>query len=115
MANPNDLFNAVRNYANALNNGEKTPTQMMEEVNKWFKESSQEIKERIENEVIKSVEKMGFAKKSEVEKLKLEVNQLKSQLKSNRSAKNTKNTKKTAKSGLQTRARKSGKKQKPKK
>lgn len=80
MANPNDLFNAVRNYANALNNGDKSPAQMIEEVNKWFKESSQEIRERIESEVVKNVEKMGFAKKSEVEKLRSEINQLKSQI-----------------------------------
>jgi hypothetical protein len=78
MANPNDLFNAVRNYANALNNGDKTPAQMMEEVNTWFKDSSQEIKQRIEKEVIKSVEKMGFAKKREVEKLRAEIEKLKS-------------------------------------
>ena len=87
MANPNDLFNAVRNYADALNNGDKTPAQMMEEVNSWFKDSSQEIKQRIEKEVIKSVEKMGFAKKSEVEKLRAEIEKLKSVKK--RSAKKT--------------------------
>jgi uncharacterized phage infection (PIP) family protein YhgE len=80
VANPNDLFNAVRNYANALNNGDKSPAQMMEEINKWFKESSQEIRERIETEVVKTVEKMGFAKRSEVEKLRSEINQLKSQI-----------------------------------
>jgi len=72
-----DLFSALKNYANKLSNGEKTPAEIATALNHWLKESGDSIKEKIEAEVSQSVAKMGFAKQSDLLKLQKEIDELK--------------------------------------
>ena len=64
-----DLFSSLKNYANKLSNGEKSPAEVAAALNVWLKESGDSIKEKIESEVERSVAKMGFAKKSDLSDL----------------------------------------------
>ena len=74
-----DLFSALKNYANKLSSGEKTPAEIAAALNAWLKESGESLKEKIESEVAQSVSKMGFAKQSDLIKLQQEMDLLKSQ------------------------------------
>jgi len=77
-----DLFSSLKNYANKLSNGEKTPAEIATALNSWLKESGDAIKDKIEFEVSQSVEKLGFAKQSDLDKLRREVEALKAAKKS---------------------------------
>lgn len=76
----NDLFSALRTYINKLSSGEKTPQEMAAALNIWARESGEAIKQRVEEEVARSVKKMGFAKQEELDRLAREVEALKSRL-----------------------------------
>ncbi len=75
-----DLFSSLKNYANKLSNGEKTPAEIAAALNVWLKDSGDSIKEKIEFEVSQSVAKLGFAKQSDLDKLQNELNALKASL-----------------------------------
>lgn len=80
-----DLFSALKNYANKLSSGEKTPAEIATALNTWLKESGESLKEKIESEVSHSVSKMGFAKQSDLNKLQREIDALKEQFKKKQS------------------------------
>jgi BMFP domain-containing protein YqiC len=57
--------------------GDKSATQVADSVNAWLKEGGEALKVKIEDEVERSVSKMGFVKRGEFEALKQEVASLK--------------------------------------
>jgi hypothetical protein len=75
-----DLFSSLKNYASKLSNGEKSPAEVAAALNVWLKESGDAIKEKIESEVEQSVEKMGFAKKSDLSDLLKRIELLEKQI-----------------------------------
>lgn len=75
-----DLFSSLRNYANKLSNGEKSPAEVAAALNVWLKESGDSIKDKIESEVERSVAKMGFAKKSDLSDLLKRIEHLEKQI-----------------------------------
>ena len=85
----NDLFSALRTYLTKVSSGEKTPQEVAAALNAWARESGEAIKVKIEEEVKKSVSRMGFAKASDLKRLEREVMELKALLKSKTSAKSS--------------------------
>jgi BMFP domain-containing protein YqiC len=57
--------------------GNKSGTEVAQSVNVWLKEGGEALKIKIEDEVERSVSKMGFVKRGEFEALKQEVAALK--------------------------------------
>ena len=57
--------------------GNKTATDVADSVNAWLKEGGEALRVKIEDEVERSVSKMGFVKRGEFEALKQEVASLK--------------------------------------
>jgi BMFP domain-containing protein YqiC len=57
--------------------GNKSGTEVASSVNLWLKEGGEALKVKIEDEVERSVSKMGFVKRGEFEALKQEVAALK--------------------------------------
>ena len=86
MTMSQDLFSSLKNYANKLSNGEKTPAEIAAALNVWLKDSGDSIKEKIEFEVSQSVAKLGFAKQSDLDKLQNELNALKASLNKKKTA-----------------------------
>lgn len=76
----NDLLSALRTYLSKVSSGEKSPQEMAAALNVWARESGEAIKQRVEEEVARSVKKMGFAKQEELDRLAREVEALKSKL-----------------------------------
>lgn len=72
----NDLFSALKTYLSKVSSGDKTPQELASALNNWARESGEAIKMKIEEEVEKSVKRMGFAKKSDLEQLEREVVEL---------------------------------------
>lgn len=75
-----DLFSSLKNYANKLSNGERSPAEVAAALNVWLKESGDSVKEKIEFEVSQSVAKLGFAKKEELAALQKRIEFLEKQL-----------------------------------
>ena len=73
----NDIFSTLRTYLNKVTDGDKSATQVASAVNQWMRESGEALKVKIEDEVERSVSKMGFVKRGEFEALKEEVARLK--------------------------------------
>lgn len=63
-----------------LGNGEKSPQELAAALNVWARESGEAIKNRVEEEVKRSVSKMGFAKESDLKRLEVELTELKREL-----------------------------------
>ncbi len=76
----NHLLSALRTYLSKVSSGEKTPQEMAAALNAWARESGESIKQRVEEEVARTVKKMGFAKQEELDRLAREVELLKSKL-----------------------------------
>ena len=76
----NDLLSALRTYLTKLSSGEKTPQEMAAALNVWARESGEAIKTKVEEEVARTVKKMGFAKQEDLDRLAREVEALKSKL-----------------------------------
>lgn len=79
----NDLLSALRTYLTKISSGEKSPQEVAAALNAWAKESGEAIKERIEIEVKKNAEKMGFAKESDLRRIEAELREIRSLLKAN--------------------------------
>jgi len=73
----NDLFSTLKTYINKVSEGERTPQEIAAAVNTWAKESAEALKIKIHEEVEASVEKMGFVKRAEFDRLSAEVSRLK--------------------------------------
>jgi BMFP domain-containing protein YqiC len=73
----NDIFATLRTYLNKVSDGEKNASEVASTVNQWLREGGEALKVKIEDEVERSVSKMGFVKRGEFEALKEEVARLK--------------------------------------
>jgi BMFP domain-containing protein YqiC len=67
----------LKSLSNNVQLGNKTATDVADSVNAWLKEGGEALKVKIEDEVERSVSKMGFVKRGEFEALKQEVAALK--------------------------------------
>ena len=76
----NDLLSALRTYLAKVSSGEKSPQEVAAALNAWARESGEAIKQRVEEEVHRSVKRMGFAKQEELDRLSREVELLKAKL-----------------------------------
>jgi len=77
MSKNSDFLSTLKSIANNLQVGNKSATDVADSVNAWIKESGEALKVKIEDEVERSVSKMGFVKRGEFEALKQEVASLK--------------------------------------
>lgn len=77
MGMANDIFSTLRTYVNKISDGEKNASEVASTVNQWLREGGEALKLKIEDEVERSVSKMGFVKRGEFEALKEEVARLK--------------------------------------
>ena len=77
MSKNSDFLSTLKSIANNVQLGNKSATDVADSVNAWIKESSEALKVKIEDEVERSVSKMGFVKRGEFEALKQEVTALK--------------------------------------
>ena len=81
MSKNSDFLSTLKSIANNVQLGNKSATDVADSVNAWIKESSEALKVKIEDEVERSVSKMGFVKRGEFEALKQEVASLKKRAK----------------------------------
>jgi len=77
MSKNSDFLSTLKSFANNVQVGNKSATDVADSVNAWVKESGEALKVKIEDEVERSVSKMGFIKRGEFEALKQEVKDLK--------------------------------------
>lgn len=73
----NDIFSTLRTYLSKVTDGDKSASDVAATVNQWLREGGDALKVKIEDEVERSVSKMGFVKRGEFEALKEEVARLK--------------------------------------
>ena len=99
MSKSRDFLSTLKSLSNNVQLGNKTATDVADSVNAWLKEGGEALKVKIEDEVERSVSKMGFVKRGEFEALKQEVAALKKGTPKNSEKKATikKAVKKTAK------------------
>lgn len=72
----NDIFSTLRTYLSKVTDGDKSASEIATSVNHWLREGGEALKVKIEDEVERSVSKMGFVKRGEFEALKEEVARL---------------------------------------
>lgn len=77
MSKNSDIKASIRSLIDNLQVGNKSGTEVAQSVNVWLKEGGEALKVKIEDEVERSVSKMGFVKRGEFEALKQEVTALK--------------------------------------
>jgi len=77
MSKNRDFLSTLKSLSNNVQLGNKTATDVADSVNAWLKEGGEALKVKIEDEVERSVSKMGFIKRGEFEALKQEVAALK--------------------------------------
>ena len=73
----NDIFSTLRTYLGKVTDGDKNASEVASTVNQWLREGGEALKIKVEDEVERSVSKMGFVKRGEFEALKEEVARLK--------------------------------------
>ncbi len=103
MSKSSDFLSTLKSLSNNVQLGNKTATDVADSLNAWLKEGGEALKVKIEDEVERSVSKMGFVKRGEFEALKQEVASLKkgATKKSAKKATVKKVVKKTAKKAAQ--------------
>jgi len=77
MSKNSDFLSTLRSFTNNVQLGNKSATEVADSLNSWLKEGGEALKVKIEDEVERSVSKMGFVKRGEFEALKQEVASLK--------------------------------------
>lgn len=77
MSKNHDIKATIKSLIENVQLGNKSGTEVAQSVNIWLKEGGEAIKVKIEDEVERSVSKMGFVKRGEFEALKQEVAALK--------------------------------------
>lgn len=92
----NDIFSTLRTYLSKVTDGDKNASEVASTVNQWLREGGEALKIKIEDEVERSVSKMGFVKRGEFEALKEEVARLKMNKPVNKAAPAKKTVKKAA-------------------
>ena len=98
----NDIFSTLRTYLSNVTDGNKSASEVASTVNQWLREGGEALKIKIEDEVERSVSKMGFVKRGEFEALKEEV----ARIKMNKPVKKVTPTKKTVKKSATKKASK---------
>jgi BMFP domain-containing protein YqiC len=77
MSKNSDFLSTLKSFTNNVQLGNKSATEVADSLNAWLKEGGEALKVKIEDEVERSVSKMGFVKRGEFEALKQEVASLK--------------------------------------
>jgi BMFP domain-containing protein YqiC len=77
MSKNSDFLSTLRSFTNNVQLGNKSASEVADSLNAWLKEGGEALKVKIEDEVERSVSKMGFVKRGEFEALKQEVASLK--------------------------------------
>jgi hypothetical protein len=77
MSKNSDIKATIKSIIENVQLGNKSGTEVAQSVNLWLKEGGEALKIKIEDEVERSVSKMGFVKRGEFEALKQEVAALK--------------------------------------
>lgn len=77
MSKNSDFLATLKSFAGRVGEGEKSPAEVAASLNAWLKEGGEALKVKIEDEVERSVSKMGFVKRGEFEALRQEVAALK--------------------------------------
>ena len=77
MSKNNDIKATIKSLIENVQLGNKSGSEVAQSVNVWLKEGGEALKIKIEDEVERSVSKMGFVKRGEFEALKQEVAALK--------------------------------------
>ena len=77
MSKNSDLKATIKSLSDNVQLGNKSGTEVAQSMNIWLKEGGEALKVKIEDEVERSVSKMGFVKRGEFEALKQEVAALK--------------------------------------
>ena len=106
----NDIFATLRTYLSKVSDGDKSATEVAATVNQWLREGGEALKIKIEDEVERSVSKMGFVKRGEFEALKEEVARLKGESSRAPSTASTKASPRKAASSKKAAAKKTAKK-----
>ena len=106
----NDIFATLRTYLSKVSDGDKRATEVAATVNQWLREGGEALKIKIEDEVERSVSKMGFVKRGEFEALKEEVARLKGESSRAPSTASTKASPRKAASSKKAAAKKTAKK-----
>jgi len=109
MSKNSDFLSTLRSFTNNVQLGNKSATEVADSLNAWLKEGGEALKVKIEDEVERSVSKMGFVKRGEFEALKQEVAALKKGF-SKKVAKKTAVKKSAVKSAVKKTAKKAAKK-----
>jgi hypothetical protein len=68
-----DLLSTLRVYLSKISDGEHNPSEVVSALNTWLRDSGESIKVKIEEEVERSVKKMGFVKQADFDRLVKEV------------------------------------------
>lgn len=89
MSKNSDFLATLKSLAGRVGEGEKSPAEVAASLNAWLKEGGEALKVKIEDEVERSVSKMGFVKRGEFEALRQEVAALKKGAKPNSALKKT--------------------------
>ena len=96
MSRNNDLRSTFISFTENLASGNKSAADVADSLNSWLKEGGEALRVKIEDEVERSVSKMGFIKRGEFEALRQQVAELASAdnlrpttQTSNRTARNT--------------------------
>ncbi len=76
MSSSNDFKSTLKSLADNLASGNKSAADVAGSLNLWLKEGGEALRVKIEDEVERSVSKMGFIKRGEFEALKQQVAEL---------------------------------------
>ena len=76
MSRSNDLRSTFKSFTENLASGNKSATEVAGSINEWLKEGGEALSLKIEDEVERSVSKMGFIKRGEFEALRQQVAEL---------------------------------------
>ena len=76
MSRNNDLRSTFKSFTENLASGNKSATDVADSLNSWLKEGGEALRVKIEDEVERSVSKMGFIKRGEFEALRQQVAEL---------------------------------------
>jgi BMFP domain-containing protein YqiC len=104
----------LKSFVNNVQLGDKSATEVADSVNAWLKEGGEALKVKIEDEVERSVSKMGFVKRGEFEALKQEVASLKKSS-TKKANKKEASEKKSVKKDIKKKSKKDSKKKAAKK
>ena len=76
MSKNSDLRSTFKSFTENLASGNKSATDVADSLNTWLKDGGEALRMKIEDEVERSVSKMGFIKRGEFEALRQQVAEL---------------------------------------